>query len=205
MKKIMVVSAVFGLLSLASADYVENFDGGIANWNYGYGTSYTVGTTTWSATGGNPGAHISGAAANLYAVWTYDTAAYGDMTGLTMTIDTKIDNTGSGTAQLYVGRGGTYYINGIWNIADNTSWTAHSVVLDSSNLSIWTQGGAGSESLAYVLAAPDDIGIFFGGTVASGLGDLQVDNFGVIPEPATMGLVALFGGGVWGIRRFFRA
>lgn len=205
MKRIVVVSAVLGLLSLASADYVENFDGGSANWNYGYGTSYTIGTTTWSATGGNPDAHISGASENLYAVWTYDTAAYGDMTGLTMTIDTKIDSSSSGNAQFYVGRDGTYYIDGVWSIAADTSWTTHTKALDSSNFSLWTGGGSGSASLAYVLAAPDDIGIFFGGNVASGSGDLAVDNFGVIPEPATTGLVVLFGGGVWGIRRFFRA
>ena len=193
MKKLLLFMMVCGMVGVVSAAFVETFDSDSANWNYGYGTGFAIGTTTWNASGGNPDGHISGASANLYAIWTYDTAAYGDMTGLTMTIDTKITDAEVGTAQFYVGKGNTYYINGTWSLGGDTAWATHQTTLDAAHFTIWTQGGAGNDTLANVLAAPDDIGIFFGGNLVSGSGVVLVDNFGTIPEPATMLLLGLGG------------
>lgn len=201
MKQLIIMLVVLCLTSVAAADlYVETFNTDNASWNYGYGSNFgTVVDATWVGTGGNPDGYISGASSNLYAVWTYDTAPYGDITGLTMTIDTKITDSETGTAQFYVGRDGTYYIDGVWSIGSDTEWTTHQTVLDLSHFTRWTQGGAGSESLAYVLAAPDDIGIFFGGSLARGTGTFNVDNFSVVPVPAAV-LLGMLGLGAAGLK-----
>ncbi len=176
MKKFILTLISLNLVGVASAQYLETFDAGSANWKYGYGANYTEGTTTW-----NPAGYISGASEDLYAVWTYDTTVFGDMRGLSITVDTKISAPSTGNAQFYVGRAGTYYISAAWDIANTADWTTYSTPLDTTNMTRW--GGGQTESLDYVLEAPDDIGIFFGGSVASGSGDLLIDNFGVISEP----------------------
>ena len=208
--RVFLLVASLGLASIANA-YVETFDSNSANWQYGYGTSFTPGVTTWNAAGGNPSGYISGSASDLYAVWTYVPAPYGDMTGLSLTIDTKVDSTATGNAQFYVGRGGTYFIDGSWAIAADTTWTTHMVSLDSSHFTSWSGVNDHVYTLAQVLQAPTDIGIFFGGSVASGAGHLDVDNFGTVsadPNPTTSvpePLTALFLGfglvGVAGAKR----
>ena len=202
MKGLGIMTAAILVLASAAgaAPYVETFDGGAASWNYGYGTSFTVGTTTWNATGGNPGAHISGTSQNLYAIWTYVTAPYGDMTGLSLTIDTQITDAETGAAQFYVGRGGTYFIDGTWNIGGDTVWTTHTVPLTTAEFTPWTGVNNNVYTFAEVLQAPDDIGIFFGGGLASGTGAVEVDNFGTVPEPTTMSLLALIGS-LFAVRR----
>jgi len=188
MKKLIMILFVLGLVNVAAAGYVEKFDSDNASWNYGYGTDFMSPqlAATW-----NPGGYISGASQNLYAVWTYVTAPYGDMTGLTLTIDTKVTDGETGNAQFYVGRGGTYFIDGAWAIGNDTGWTTHTAALDSSNFTPWTGVNNNVYTLAEVLQAPDDIGIFFGGGLANGTGNLLVDNYGTVPEPATMCLLGL--------------
>ncbi len=195
--KALVVTIILVSLSSAGASYIETFDNGTQNWDYGYGRNWSLGTTNWESSGGNDGAYISGAANDLYAAWTYDTAIYGDMTGTNLSIDTMITDGARGNAQFYVGRGGSYYVSNSWDISLDTSWTTHQVALDSANFSQWASGN--SSSLAYVLSAPDDIGIFFGGAVSSGAGNFQIDNFGTVPstgavpEPATLALLGIGG------------
>jgi len=192
MKKYLSILILLLLAPHSWAAYIETFDTGSADWIYGYGPNYTEGTTEWSPTNGNPDGYISGVASNLYAVWTYETASYGDMRGLFLTIDTKINNTVTGDAQLYVGRAGTYYISDAWNISSNTNWTTHTEALTTNNFSHWSSGN--KNPLSYVLEAPDDIGIFFGAKLADGDGTLSIDNFGTstVPEP----VVASFIGGL---------
>ncbi len=193
MKKFLMSLVVLGLVNVATATYVETFNTGSDSWNYGYGNNFVPGVTTYNATGGNPGGCISGASQNLYAVWTYVTASYGDMTGLNLTIDTKVTDGETGTAQFYVGRGGTYFIDGTWNIGADKSWTTHTVALDSSHFTAWTGVNDNVYTFAQVIQAPTDIGIFFGGGLASGTGNVLVDNFGTVPEPATICLLGLGG------------
>ena len=195
--KVLVVAAISISISSVSASYIETFDNGTQNWNYGYGRNWELGTTNWESSGGNDGAYISGEVDNLYAAWAYDTAVYGDMTDSILSVDTMITDVASGDAQLYVGRGGTYYVSNSWDISLDTSWTTHQIALDSAHFSHWASGN--SASLAYVLSAPDDLGIFFGCDVSSGAGNFQIDNFGTIPstgavpEPATLALLGIGG------------
>jgi len=202
MKKLFVCLMIVALASFSRGEYTETFDGGTANWIYGYGTNYVAGTTEWSATGGNPEAHISGLASNLYAVWTTDTAVYGDLTGLTLTMDTKITGTLTNNAQFYVGRNGEYYISEPWSLSTDMDWTTHAKTLDSSNFSLWYYVPT-TNSLDYVLSAPDEIGLFFGASLADGDGSLSIDNLGAIPEPAVLGLIGLFGVAFIAVRRIF--
>lgn len=203
MKKYIGVLVAWAVVTISMADYVEPFDGDNANFTYGYGTDFTEVTPAWNDLVGNPGGYISGALDNLSAIWTYETAAFGDISGggLMMTIDTKLTGTlTSGTAQFYVGRDNTYYLSGDLTLV-GTGWITTSVALDSANFTIL---GSGS-TLDTVLQAPDDIGIWFSGSVADGSGDLEVDNFGVtaIPEPAVLTMVLATGISTLFIRRKF--
>ena len=130
------------------------------------------------------------------------------MTGLTMTIDTKVaTGSATGNAQFYVGRGGTYFIDGTWSIGADTNWTTHTVALDASHFTSWTGQNDYLYTLVEVLQAPTDIGIFFGGSLASGTGDLLVDNFGTVAAVPIPGAVWLLGTGIIGlvgIRRKFK-
>lgn len=204
--RLRLLGAVGALLLVCSipsyAAYVETFDADNANFNYGYDTGFNnpQNSAAWVSSGGNPDGYISGnaidngTAKGLYAIWTYDTSLYGDMNGLTMTIDTKVTGNVTGNAQFYVGRDGSYYIDGIWAIGSDTAWATHTTALNTTEFTPWT--GA-TLSLADVLAAPDDIGIFFGGNLAGGSGSVMVDNFGtVVPVPAA---VWLFGSGLLGL------
>jgi hypothetical protein len=195
MRKIAVILIVLSLVNVAGAVYVEKFNTNNASWNYGYGTNFISPQldATYVSTGGNPGGFISGASQNLYAVWTYVTVPYGDITGLQLTIDTMVTDAEAGTAQFYVGRGGAYFIDGTWAIGADTTWTTHTTTLDAAHFTKWTGVDSGAYTFEQVLQAPDDIGIFFGGGLASGTGSLYVDNFGTVPEPATFCLLGLGG------------
>jgi hypothetical protein len=203
---VLVCLAVAGP-AMASVGYVEQFSSNNAGWYYGYGTNFVSpqNDATWVSPGGNPGGYISGTSSNLYAIWTYATAPYDDMTGLTMTIDTKVTDGETGNAQFYVGRGGTYFIGSEWSITGEESWTTHVAPLNTTTFTSWTGVNDYVFTLAQVLQAPTDIGIFFGGGVACGEGDVFVDNFGTIdgsvkltadaaPEPATLIIWSLLGG-----------
>ncbi|MGA2173296.1 MAG: PEP-CTERM sorting domain-containing protein [Sedimentisphaerales bacterium] len=134
---------------------------------------------------------------------------WGDITGDTLTADFKTDG-GTITTQdgkdpivrFYVGDDtGTYFITTdaySWNPNGDTSWTTHQVVLSAVNF----VREAGSESFAVLITRLNDIGLQFGpsnGESYTGVGNLgfvgnatlNLDNFGTVPEPATMGLLGL--------------
>ncbi|OQY06573.1 MAG: hypothetical protein B6I25_03665 [Planctomycetales bacterium 4572_13] len=189
MKKLVLLTMLCGLMSLACAG-VETFDGGSEGWNYGYGLSTTSGNKLWRNGGGNPGAHLSGSSNNLYKMWTHDTESYGGITGATMTVDTKIKGVDvTGAAQLYIGRENTYYVSSAWNIALDIDWTTHQ--FNTADFTLWPSGG--NELLGFVTEIPDEVGVFFGTEFARGNGKINIDNFGFIPEPATLLLLGMGG------------
>ncbi len=51
------------------------------------------------------------------------------LSGLNLTIDTKSSGLTTGTAELYVGSQGTYYVDGTWNLCNDSNWTTHTVAL----------------------------------------------------------------------------
>jgi hypothetical protein len=209
MKKLLLVCLslvlVLFITSFAYANYVETFDTDSAGFIYGYGTNFTPGTTSWNASGGNPDGYISGVSSNLYSVWTTNTSPYGDITGQTLTIDTMVTDSETGTAQFYVGRGDTFYVDGTWDIGADTDWTTHTAVLNSANFTPWTGGPNGSLALADVLQAPTEMGIFFSGATASGSGNFDVDNFGTVPIPGALWLLGSGLIGIVGVRRKLRS
>ena len=173
---------------IAKADFIETFDNNSSNFHYGYGPSFTNGIVSWLGSEGNPDGHISGEADKLYAVWVYDNkGVFGNICGLMMMMDIKVTDQVSGHAQFYVGRNNTYYIsNDTWPIAGDSSWTTHAARLDTYNFTLWTSGS--TESLAYVLERPDDIGIFLGGSTASGSGTFKVDNCALVTRDPEVNL-----------------
>ena len=189
-KLVLLTMLCCGLTGFVCAG-VETFNGGSANWNYEYGLSnITSGNKLWRNGGGNPGAHLSGSSNNLYKIWTHNTESYGDITGATMTVDTKIKGVDvTGTAQLYIGRENTYYISSTWDINLDIDWTTHQ--FNTANFTRWLSDD--SKSWRYVTESPDEMGVFFGTEFAHGNGKINIDNFGFVPEPATLLLLGLGG------------
>lgn len=201
---------LLSLQNLTASQYVENFDAGSQGWQYGYGTGYTIGSTYHTASGGNSDAHIYGDASDLYAIWidswgtTDSLIPYGDMTGWMLTIDTKSVGMTTGTAQIYIGKNGTYFVAvNTWDISLDTDWTTHTTTLNDVEFNRWQPST--TMSLAAVLQAPDDIGIFFGAsTVTANTGaQILVDNFGTltpsivaIPEPSPIVILSLCATGI---------
>lgn len=84
MRKLLALAAMATIFLFANgiqAASIETSDTGNASWNYGYGTDINspLIPATWLSSGGNPGGYISGAANNLFAVWTNVTVPYGNI------------------------------------------------------------------------------------------------------------------------------
>jgi hypothetical protein len=227
---IMMAAVLVLAGSAMAATYIEPFTGSNAGWeaariNDGGGVTYTA--AAYSSPGGNPGGYISGtvdtSANRLYGLQcTYNTTPYGDMTGLQLTVDYKIDGTVTGPVgamvRFYIGTystGNNYYVSNdafSWNPNIDTAWTTHQIPLVQSDWLLWPNQNTGSKTFAQIVAAPEDMGLVFADSVASfgnnatlgfsGTATISIDNFGtVVPEPATMAFLALGGIGMLVRRR----
>lgn len=221
---LFVIASLFCALDsgVASAIYVETFDTDAAGWEVGTvndDAEIKVSQATYQSTNGNPGGHISGALMDspdrLYGFQPSDTSVYGDMTGLTMTVDFKldgiVDEPANPRVRFYVGTvtgGYDYYATNdtySWNPNGETSWITHQVLLTSANFIQWPVEIAGLKTFDEIIAAPEDIGlVFVDGAGCLGISTqmgfssdagatIFVDNFGVVPEPATICLLGLGG------------
>jgi len=108
----------------------------------------------------------------------------------------EITNTGAGTvvSTMYADSAKTTAING-WGLTGNVKDTGAALSFDLSGL------GAASQTveLAVALSGTRDNHANWG----TSMDDLSVNNFTVIPEPATLGMVAMVGVGIIFIRRRF--
>ncbi len=210
----------------ANAGYIETFDNNNANWNFttiNNGGRVAYGSPVYHSSGGNDGGYISASVNSgrnrLYDFEPSNVSVFGDLTGLTLTVDTKIDGsiTGPGNhpvARFYVGSssgGSNYFVSNdafSWDLNNDTSWTTHQVVLDRSNFLEWPNRAAHSKSFDEILANPQDIGVFFTdssdhfrcnnylGLNGSCSAVVNLDNFGTVesaavPEPAMFLLLGL--------------
>src|SRR5208337_4552945 len=99
MKRIIAAAAVVAIclwLAPAANAYTESFDSGADGWGMtlidSTGYSWSA-APTFSASGGNPGGFISGAAGSVASrLFSFDAPAYacGNLTGQTFTIDISL-------------------------------------------------------------------------------------------------------------------
>lgn len=215
----IIAATVLGLAgNVRATEYVETFDDGDAGW---YATTINnkggekVSSVKWNKTGGNPNGYISGklnrSSNRIYALTPENIGDYGDMTGLTLTTDYKIDGKvtrpDEAMVRFYVGSetdGSKYFVTKdaySWNPNMDTSWATHQVDLIADNFLLWPNQTSGSLTFADVIANLDDIGLVFTGAASdfkqikslgfSGKGTISIDNFGTIPEPATLCMLGL--------------
>ena len=217
---ILVLSTVMAWAgsSAMGTPYVEQFNTGNAGWLAVRTSPDSWPTATYQSSGGHPGGCISGAVtatgSRLFGFQPSNLAPYGNMTGLTLTVDYKIN--GAVTApsgalvRFYVGTytgGNNYFVSSdtfSWNPNMDTAWASHLVSLLQTNFILWPNQNAGNKSFAQVIAAPEDIGLVFADSAGnfgnnamlgfSGNATISIDNFGtVVPEPTTLGLLAAGG------------
>ena len=216
----IIAATVLGVVGdVIATPYIETFDAGDAGW-YATTIDDNGRTKTssvkWSATGGNPDGYISGKLSKkspkrLYALTPKDVDVYGDMTGLTLTTDYTIDGNitrpDEAMVRFYIGSGtdeSNYFVTKdvySWDPTANTSWVTHQVDLTADNFLIWPNQSSGSKTFANVIANPDDIGLIFTGAASdfeyseslgfSGKGTVSIDNFGAVPEPATLCMLGI--------------
>ncbi len=161
----------------------------------------------YSSTGGNPDGFIYGEVENngnrLYGFQPSDASVFGDLTGTTLTVDTKITGlvTGPGdhpTVRFYIGSmtgGSNYFVSKdafSWNINSDLNWVTHQVQMLAENFIEWPNQAAHSMNFTDMLSHVDDIGLVFTDTVGNFTNNhmlgfrsrygatIRIDNFGTI-------------------------
>jgi len=211
---ICAIGAVVLFVSSAANAYVETFDSGTAGWKTAYG--FNLQDAMYSGSGGNPGGYIYGSLGTSMRLCTFqptetiggvdgDGPIWGDLTGLRLTVDFKIDATelnwnDDGTvpmARFYLGAPGVQYFMSndtySWDPRNDTVWTTHQIEVLEENFIAMTSGS----DFDYVLANYNDIGIQFGPSEGlgytsvsklgfTGSGKIMIDNFGAIPAPGAL-------------------
>jgi len=225
---LMALLIVPATVQASVSTFDSSRDGFSATYYNVSSNSFTENTNIWSSTGGNSGGYISGSLFNdvtkgFYGFSNYTSAKYGNLTGQTLTTDFKIDGAVAAPAgysvRFYIGSytsGYNYWVTKdayAWNPNSDTSWTTHTVSMDSSNWVAWPNQNAGSMTWAQILASYNDIGLVFADGSGNftnnnylsfkGSGTIGIDNFGAVPLPPA---VWLLGSGLIGLvamrRRF---
>ena len=211
---------------------LDQFDSDNLNWTTTTVNNSSVTSASsalWSSSGGNPGGNIFGnvdnAADRLYTFDAIDVANFGDLTGKTFTTDFlisgSVDSPQTSIVRFYIGT----FLNGennffvsndafSWDPNTDTTWTTHQVELLLSNFVIWPNLNAGTKTFDEILAVPESFGLVFASDIASfttisSLGftstdgaTISVDNFGVVPLPATLPLILSGLIGFFGMQKF---
>lgn len=224
---LLVVCALAAAGSPALASVVQTFDLGRENfqaWTVNDSGDSALLSPTWHASGGSGGggyisSPINASSNRLYDLQPADARAFGDITGLVLTADTKlqgsIDAPAGAMVRFYVGSSaaGSYYFVSTdafsWDPNADRAWTTHQVALIAQNFARWTNSDTGTMTFQQVLSQVDDIGIVFTSSLGS-IGDnsslgfssrngatFNLDNFGTVgsyssnvPEPTTLSLLA---------------
>jgi len=228
---ILFASALLLASAPSYADYFESFDGGSADWHV-----YTVSNrglvrpraVTYVETDGQRDGFLSMSAGaghyHPYCMGAVLGPTYGDLTGLTLTVDFKLSGVIDGPVdtpmvRAYVGsyENGryNYFVSNdavSWDPNDDLQWTRHEIALVASNFLEWPNRATHGKTFDEVIANPTDMGLVFAGgrgplpsNRTLGLSSthgaiLSVDNFGTIcqdvPEPGTLALLGLGGAGM---------
>jgi hypothetical protein len=218
----MLLAVLLSFASTAHAN-IETFTSGADGW----GTSLIDGTAyswagpapTYSPSGGNPGGYISAAAGNNVnsRLYSFDapSAAFGTLTGQTLTVDLKMSGTvgtvagaSPATARFYIGYDSNDYFvsTNAYSISLSGSggWVTSTIPLASVNFMAWP-GQTGTDTFAYVAANPIYVGLVFTsadfsaandatstqGLISAAGATVSLDNFGTVsPTPAGALLLA---------------
>lgn len=191
MKKVLTMVAICAAASLASATiYIPGgqFDSGNEGWvevsGGGAGATYSY----------DNGYGQIDSTAGSWAIWvatdagseTISLGSLGVSAGeeITITMDMKeFSNAGGNTAGIKVESwgGGSY-------ISDSTDMKT-ALTSEWATYEFTYTVATGADALKFVPVQHEEISVGY-------------DNIGVVPEPATMGLIGLFGGGMMALRRF---
>ena len=220
--RVAVALVLLAVVNTTAAGYIETFDSDNAGWSafdVNDNGVFMVGDSMYNSSGGNPSGYMSATVDNspdrLILLRTMTGLSnFGDMTGLTLTVDYKIDGevTGPDGAMVhffvgtYADSNNNYFVSKdsySWNPNGETEWTAHQVLLTAENFFLWPNDTANNKTFEEVIAAPEDIGVGFigsgdltdnanwGFSSNSNGATISIDNFGTIPEPATIALLGL--------------